>query len=434
VLGLGVLVGPVVPAAANTAKPPEAACRHNDPAVRKMMISATDATKTTWPEQYLDYRAVQRYSTGAGIRVAVVDSGVDAAQEQLRGRVEAGVDVTGGRAVAGADTDCAGHGTMVAGIIAAQPFVKRAFVGIAPGVKIIPVRETWGVDANGQDVSAPAADLVRAMQAAVTSGASVVNVSIVVPEAALTAAEKAEFLRVARVAEENDVLIVAAAGNRKAFENQNYPNNNPATYPAALSTVSPNVMAVSGITVNGTPDSDSISGPFVSVAAPDQADSATPWDNPCTMDRGGLVPCSGTSFAAPFVSGLAALVRSRFPTMTAAQTKERIQSTADHPSAAMPDPQYGFGVIDPSAALTADVAPSATAAAPVAAPPFSPAPAGQGNAGITAAVAAGSLGVVVAVLAGWFTIRRGRRRAWRPGRIPTDGRSGAEPKDQATVS
>jgi subtilisin family serine protease len=142
------------------------------------------------------------------------------------------------------------------------------------------------------------------------------------------------------------------------------------------------------------------------------------------MDRGGLVPCEGTSFAAPFVSGVAALVRARYPRLTAAQTRERIESTADHPSTELPDARLGYGVVNPVAAVTAALASGpAAASAPAGAPPL-PRPASDAAMRRrTTVVAAGSLGAVTLVLAGWATLRRGRRRGWRPGRAAsTDGR------------
>jgi subtilisin family serine protease len=138
------------------------------------------------------------------------------------------------------------------------------------------------------------------------------------------------------------------------------------------------------------------------------------------MDRGGLVPCEGTSFAAPFVSGVAALVRARYPRMTAPQTRARIESTADHPSTEMPHPQLGFGVVNPVAAVTAALPAASPVASPVAAPPMPRPPSDAAMRRRTTIVAATSLGAVTLVLAGWATLRRGRRRGWRPGRNPVE--------------
>jgi len=404
--------GPASPATGRLASPPVEdgtppppnACKYLDKAnVRSGLLTGDVLAARTWPQNRIGYLDVHRYTRGRGVVVAVVDSGVDGRHPQLRGAVQRGVDVTRATPVAGADTDCAAHGTAVAGIIAARPVPGTGLVGIAPEATILPIRHLWGVSRYGSATSAPAEALLRGLRTAVTSRVSIVNVSVSVAAETLTAAQRAEFARLARVAEANDILVVVASGNRDEYENKN-----PTTYPAALSTVSPVVMAVSGVRENGRPDENSITGPFVSVAAPD-------WNVPCPLDHGGVVLCRGTSFGTPFVAGLAALVRSRFPELRAAEVRARIQATADRPAADVPDPRVGFGVIDPMAALTAVLPPAALPSEPVPARPLQPAPADEAMRRTTTAVVAGSVGLVALVLAGWATARRGRRRRWRPG-------------------
>ena len=103
---------------------------------------------------------------------------------------------------------------MVAGIIAARPAAGVGLVGIAPEATVLPIRHMWGVNQYGNETSGSAAALLRGMLAAVTSGAKIVNVSVSVSADSLTAAQRAEFARIARVAEANDVLVVVATGNR----------------------------------------------------------------------------------------------------------------------------------------------------------------------------------------------------------------------------
>jgi membrane-anchored mycosin MYCP len=128
------------------------------------------------------------------------------------------------------------------------------------------------------------------------------------------------------------------------------------------------------------------------------------------------VPCSGTSFAAPFVAGLAALLRSRYPQMPAGELKRRIELTADHPSTDLPSEEQGYGVINPLAAMTA-VLPSAEPPAAPAAPPLSPPPTPDHRERATGlAVAGAALLLALLIVAAARIVPVGHRRRWRPGR------------------
>jgi len=345
---LVVLVGASGAAALAAEAPPNPkACRYNNPAIKT--LTAQQAAAPTVPEQLLHLSEAQQFSRGDGVVVAVVDSGVDANHEQLAGHVAEGWDLTSGKPVKGARTDCAGHGTAVAGLIVAQPSPGRAFVGVAPEASILPVRESWGVDDNGRDTQSSADTLIRAIRVAVTSGAKVVNVSVTVPDVQLRQSQRDAFNEVAQEASDRDVLIVAASGNRSQYSD--LAGQQFTTYPAVLATWYRNVVAVSGVKPDRTADDDAITGSFITVAAPDR-------DFPTSFTHGGLVYVGhGTSYAAPLVSGVAALIRSRYPALSAAAVRDRIEQTADHPSTRLPDPQVGFGIIDPVAALTAVLVP-----------------------------------------------------------------------------
>lgn len=386
--------------------PSPKACVHNNRSMQRP--TAAELEQVPWPRQMLQYQQAWTYARGDGVTVAVVDSGVDARHEQLAGHVVTGLDVTSGKVRRGGASDCSGHGTAVAGIIAAQPMGGRGMSGIAPGATILPVRETWGIDSNGQSVTAPAETLLTAMRAAVGSGARIVNVSITVPDPALTDAQRQAFNAVAQLASDRNVLIVTASGNKSQYTQL---GDQPfATYPARLALWYPNVIAVSGVTSDGRVDSDAVVGSFVTVAAPDRGFLST-------LEHGGLIAVNGTSYAAPLVSGLAALLLSRFPGSSPADLRARIQATADHPSTDLPDLSVGYGVIDPPAALTAVLAPSATPRpVPSTAPPLgvvTDPEAGRKR----AALGAGAVALVLAGLLGFGAevLRRGRRRGWRPG-------------------
>jgi membrane-anchored mycosin MYCP len=392
-------------------QPQEAACRYHDPKVTNTRLPAALAAQRTWPQERLAYGDALRWGRGQGVTVAVVDSGVDGAQEQLRGRVLNGFDVTSGTGVTpGARFDCAAHGTAVAGIIAARPVGGRAFAGVAPGVRLLPIRQSWGIDDRGQPVAGSADNLLRAIRLALDQGAQVVNVSVTVNAAALSAGGQAAFAQVAKLAESRNAVIVAATGNKDEYQNQNV-----VTYPAALAATSPAVIAVGGITKDGTVDENAITGPFVTVVAPDR-------DMPCLLagtghQGGGLVPCQGTSFAAPYVSGVAALLVGRDPTLTSAQIKHRIEQTADHPSTDLPNPAQGFGVVNPVAALTATLPNPTQPVDQAAAPLPGPSAAESHTKAVGIAIAAAAAGLALILIVAAAIIPRGRRRHWRPGRL-----------------
>jgi membrane-anchored mycosin MYCP len=223
-----------------------------------------------------------------------------------------------------ANDDCVGHGTFVAGIIAARPVDGIGFAGVAPDATILPVRQTTS------GVAGTADGMATAIRWAVDQRARVVNVSAAATFTSPALQEAVDY------ATRHDVLIVAAASNDAE-------RGNPKTYPAAY----PQVVGVGAVAPDGSRSAFSEVGGFVSVAAPgSDVLSVGP------RGRGHLVG-NGTSFAAPFVAGVAALVRAYHPRLTAAQVKHRLEATADHPASALPDRQVGWGVVNPYAAVTA---------------------------------------------------------------------------------
>jgi membrane-anchored mycosin MYCP len=132
------------------------------------------------------------------------------------------------------------------------------------------------------------------------------------------------------------------------------------------------VLTVGSVNAHGEPSSFTLAGPWVDVAAPGEDVISLSSSGDGIMNslggQGVSAPLSGTSFAAPVVSGLAALIRSRFPTMTARQVMQRIEATAHHPPAGW-DPLVGAGVVDFLAAVSTDPPPSRTFR-----PPSSPVP------------------------------------------------------------
>ncbi|GAB3852600.1 hypothetical protein GCM10029963_42460 [Micromonospora andamanensis] len=160
-----------------------------------------------WPQQRYAPERLARLATGAGVTVAVVDSGVDRRHPQLTGRVLAGTDLLD----AGGDgrLDCVGHGTGVASIIAAAPRDGTSFRGLAPQALILPVRvsEQQVVDGRGTGRTAAPENLGRAVRWAVDRGVAVVNLSVVLYTDHPTVRAAVAY------AVSRDVVVVAAAGN-----------------------------------------------------------------------------------------------------------------------------------------------------------------------------------------------------------------------------
>lgn len=292
-------------------------------------VNGDDVRNEQWHLKTLNVAGAWAVSTGAGVTVAVIDSGVDSSHVDLKGQVLPGLDLVDARG--DADTDLVGHGTTVSAIIAGKDD-DSGVVGIAPNAKILPVRVLD--QKNRYDDAKVVAEGVRW---AVDKGARVINLSLggSGSSAALAAALDYAFAR--------DVVVVACTGNASASTSTGV------WYPAR----EPGVLAVAGLERDGDVLwSGSITGKETVVTAPaTQLVGARP---------SGYWKVQGTSFAAPMVSGLAALIRSRWPDMPAGEVVNRIIKTAQDRGPTGRDSQYGFGMIDPTAALTAVVPAVAT--------------------------------------------------------------------------
>jgi membrane-anchored mycosin MYCP len=307
----------------------------------------------------------QRFATGRGQRVAVIDSGVQP-HPRLLGRLVDGGDYIEHR---GDLFDCDGHGTAVAGLIAAAPGAGSQFVGVAPNAQILAIRQASTfyavplrqLDTGEQTRSPMAGDTVsmaRAVMRAVQLGATVINIS----EAACFPAEpdqvNAPDLEAAvHYAVEYNAVVVVAAANTSGSCKQNSPGR--VTTISSPGWFDDDVLTVAATGNDGQPADFSIHGPWVDVAAPGTDAVSLAAERPGLtsglVDAHGQVrPLDGTSFAAPYVAGLAALVRERFPHLSARQVMRRIEQTAQHTTGRRRRSEdLGYGVIDPVAALTA---------------------------------------------------------------------------------
>ncbi len=302
------------------------------------------------PAARLDLAGAHRLATGAGQVVAVIDTGV-APGARLGGRLVGGGDfLTGGAGL----EDCDGHGTAVAGILAASDAGRDGggVVGMAPGARVLAIRQSSpSFTVTGPDGGTrPAGDvrtLAEAIALAVREGATVINISeAVCLPAAQAAVQGASIQAALALAARADVVVVGAAGNTGvgncAAAGQEQPDqvSLPGWYGGTILTVG----AV------GTDDAAApftVPGPWVDVAAPGTGLRSLAVGGGTTA-----TDVTGTSFAAPWVSGLAALVRERFPRLTAGQVVDRILATARRPAPGQVT-ALGHGVIDPVAALTA---------------------------------------------------------------------------------
>lgn len=294
---------------------------------------------------------------GRGQIVAVIDTGV--ARHRLLPRLVGGGDyVSNGDGTA----DCDGHGTIVAGIIGGAA-TSDGFSGVAPEATILAIRQSsnrFAADTGGAGVG-DVDTLARAVRTAADLGATVINISSVACVDADRDADggfedRALGAALAYAVDVKNVVVVAAAGNVGAGQCR---QQNPldAGWDEVQSVTSPAwyddlVLCVGSATSDSTASNFSLAGPWVDVAAPgEEVVSLHPDGDGLIANLGAGKPISGTSYAAPVVSGLAALVRSRFPHLSAREVMRRIEATAVRPSGGW-NAEVGNGVIDPLAAVS----------------------------------------------------------------------------------
>ncbi|RKR89923.1 type VII secretion-associated serine protease mycosin [Micromonospora pisi] len=283
-----------------------------------------------WHLDALRIKEVHRVSTGAGVVVAVVDTGVYADHPDLAGQV------LDGKRMIGTDdkgkVDERNHGTGVAGLIAARGGGAGHALGIAPGAKILPVTIATNTFAGS--------NMPDGIRYAVDHGAKVINLSNGGPT---TSPDLDEAVR---YAQSKDVVVVAAAGNTAQGDTG-------VLYPARL----PGVIAVAATDRQGAAWSGSVRGEQIAIAAPGADVSTTAGRWPDLREGGYLTVEGGTSAATAVVSGAAALIRAKYPEASAAQVVDRLVKTAVDAGPPGRDSEYGFGRLDLVKALTTDLAP-----------------------------------------------------------------------------
>ncbi|MFF0818534.1 type VII secretion-associated serine protease mycosin [Rhodococcus sp. NPDC003318] len=332
-------------------------------------VPVTDRELIPAPQRMLDLESVWPLTTGRGQSVAVIDTGVEP-HPRLPGLVAGGDFVSTGDGT----SDCDAHGTLVAGIIAASRSETTGFAGVAPDARIMTIRQSSNVfrqvggprDGDGRNAGGVGtlATLASAVRRAADLGATVINISEVAcvpPGSGDNLALGAAIDYATRV---EDVVIVAAAGNIDICRRSNpppdpaHPHADPwdsVTTVATPAWYDDQVLTVGSVDPDGSPSDFTVPGPWVDVAAPGTAiTSLDPRraELSAITDSTGGGAIEGTSFAAPYVAGVAALVRSRHPELKAREVVARIEATAHAPAAGW-DPFVGHGVVDPLAAVSA---------------------------------------------------------------------------------
>ncbi|GAA0545295.1 type VII secretion-associated serine protease mycosin [Paractinoplanes ferrugineus] len=279
-----------------------------------------------WYLKALDVTGAWTYANGTGVTVAVIDSGVDSTHPDLQGQVLPGLDLVDSKG--DGDTDLVGHGTTVSAIIAGRGDDTTGVIGIAPKAKILPVRVL-----DEENRYNDAIIVAKGVRWAVDHGAKVINLSLGGNGSSATLAAAIDY------AFAKDVVVVACTGNTSASSDTDV------WYPAR----EPGVLAVAGMDKdNNALWGGSITGKETVVTAP-----ATQLVG--ARAGGDYWKVQGTSFASPMVAATAALIRSRWPNMPAGEVINRIIRTARELGPPGRDATFGFGEVNPTGALTADV-------------------------------------------------------------------------------
>ncbi|MCW2776523.1 MAG: peptidase and in kexin sedolisin [Frankiales bacterium] len=280
-------------------------------------------------------------TTGEGVVVAVVDSGVDHRNPHLAGAVLPGVSLLPGDPDQNGWTDATSHGTAVAGTIAARKIKGSGVIGLARDAKILPIRVYEADDdaALAKKWQPDAGRIAAGIRIAADRGARIINVSMSqpTPDPRLDAAVAYALRR--------GSLVVASAGNRQTTtDKRDTPH-----YPGA----SPGALAVGAVDVDDQVAADSVRGPHVDLVAVG-AEVATSY-----LDRGDcLLQGDSTSMATGYTSAAAALVAQVYPTATPQEIAYRLEASADRPVRGARDDARGWGLLQPLDAVTMTLDPT----------------------------------------------------------------------------
>jgi len=351
------------------------------------------------------------FSVGAGVTVAVLDSGVDATHFQLQGKVAPGISYVPDTPRVGS-IDCVPFGTAVASIIAAEPVSGVGFAGLAPRATILPVRVGEQIHTSPGDEDLPAGTLAQGIDYAVANGANVVAVSAV-------SYRDDPALRDAVIrAVTAGAVVVAAAGDGHNESRDGVRPTQELPYPAAYD----GVIGVGAVGADGTRGQTSQIGPYVDLVAPGLDVTAAAF--------GGHQSYNGTGIAVGFVAAAVALMLGQPGTdlrgLTGPQLVNvltaRLYGTADGTVGGTPSLAYGNGLVDPYRAMTeatGGVRPDRIDGRQAPPPDEAALQLAAERAAANASAVRGALalgGLALAILAAALVIPRARRRRWLPGR------------------
>ncbi|MFE2770963.1 S8 family serine peptidase [Microbacterium resistens] len=343
----GAIVVGSVPASASAAAPVRAAAP---------VMAAGDAcrpgevvlTPQTPPALLaLGAEQVAERATGRGVTVAVVDSGIDVANPHLADAVAGGVNLVGDGERPDGLSDPHGHGTAIAGEIAARRIAGSGVVGLAPDAVLLSVRVFRSDSEEDRDKGfGPTPERIAAgIRWAADNGARVINVSMSMQQ------DAPELRAAVEYADAVGALVVASAGNRAATPDAPDDVRYPAGYPQAL--------GVTAAAANGRATDDSVHGPQVDVSAPgSHVLSTATGAGDCQFSD----DAPSASFATGYASAAAALVAQAHPSEPPSAWAYRLAATAVRTDPDRRDDRDGWGFIRPLAAI--DLLPDASTRGP----------------------------------------------------------------------
>lgn len=378
----------------------------------------TPEVANAWQVNRLDLKDVHRLATGKGIDIAVIDTGVSTSNFYFRANNVYAFDMVPAKSQDAKDGyDCV-HGTEVTSLIVANPpegsgDFRTDFVGVAPDARVFAYRALEAPkDEDGNAQGESLTPTINAVEAAIAQKVRVINLS---QEAPKGVAGFEQLRAVIQKALDAGIVVVASAGNANApFTGPAYPANFPGVISVGASdrTDSPAAVARTAQDMQMTvaaPGQDVLTSAPARFASKDRPFKDQPYQTR-----------SGTSFSAPIVSGVVALLLQRNPTMTPAQVRQRLIETADPPPASVPDPRLGYGIVNPMRALAGVAAPQGRPASSAPVPndlrQHRDRRAEQRPVLIGLAVAGTAISVALVALTLRFAVPAARRRGYRPAR------------------
>ncbi|MFJ4504058.1 S8 family serine peptidase [Streptomyces sp. NPDC088864] len=362
-----------------------------------------------------------KVSTGEGVTVALLDTGVIPTVPELTGKVLQGKNFV--EPERGAHQDKDGHGTGMAMLIAGNGANGQGVKGLAPGARILPLT-VFGSSKEAGTNSVTA--VMKALRYAADSDAHIINMSLAIENYALDNRTREDFRQVVKYAIRRGKLLLAGTGNSAE-------KGNDVSYPAAT----PGVAGIASVDESGTVAPYSVSGPQVALAAPGEGIPVR-----CGGGMTGYCDSGGTSQATALASASAALIWSMHPDWTGNQVLRVLMNTAARPTeGAVPSRYIGYGTVRPRIAVLGDPgdpgpadvnplvaaraprAPRATASAPggTATPVAQPVVADRSPASVARVVWTAAGVVLAAVVAAVAVGASRRRRGLSPESSPHSG-------------